>query len=168
MKAEHLAEKAFREYRGHVYRFLLRRTGDPHQAEELTQRVFADAVAALRDRRTCPGSTLAWLYAVAERRFVDEVRRRAVAHAGLRLLSQRDEAPDLIYSRSIARTLCGAISQLPEQQRSVFLLRVMEGRSFGEIAQRVGASEAACKMRLSRALVQIKISLNERGVGPGA
>lgn len=161
-----LAEVAFREYGGHVYRFLLRKTGDHHDAEELTQRVFADAASALSDEDARPDSMLAWLYAVAERRFVDEVRRRTVARAGLQLLARSEEAPDLAHSRDVARALRSAVSRLPSDQRQVVVLKLLEGRSFAEIAIEVGASEAACKMRLSRAIKQIKLYLNHVGLNP--
>jgi DNA-directed RNA polymerase specialized sigma24 family protein len=48
----------------------------------------------------------------------------------------------------------------------VVKMKILEGRPFAEIAERVGATEAACKMRLSRAVVQLKTELNERGLGP--
>ncbi len=44
-----VAERAFRRHYGQVYRYVRRRTGDHHRAEELTQQVFADAAAALRE-----------------------------------------------------------------------------------------------------------------------
>jgi RNA polymerase sigma-70 factor (ECF subfamily) len=161
-----VAAQAFREYRGHVYRFLLRRTGDHHEADELTQRVFVDATAALRDEQTQPQSMLSWLYVVAERRFVDDVRRRVVARRGMRLLVRPEEAHDLAYGRAVAATLRDLISRLPKDQRDVVTMKILEGRPFTEIAQRVGATEAACKMRLSRAVAQLKNELNERGLGP--
>ena len=161
-----IAAQAFRDYRGHVYRFLLRKTGDHHEAEELTQRVFADVVFALRDEQTQPQSMLSWLYAVAERRFVDDVRRRVVARRGMRLLIRREEAHDFGYSRQVAAALRELISQLPKDQREVVTMKILEGRPFAEIAQQVGATEAACKMRLSRAVAQLKSRLNERGLGP--
>ena len=65
------AEAAFRRHYGDVYRYLRRRTGDHHEAEELTQRVFADAAASLDGAET----PLAWLYTVARRRFADQARR---------------------------------------------------------------------------------------------
>jgi RNA polymerase sigma-70 factor (ECF subfamily) len=161
-------EQAFRQYRGHVYRFLLRRTGDHHEAEELTQRVFLDAAAALRSEGAQPRSILAWLYAVAERRFVDDVRRRVVARRGLRLLRPDETAPDLVYSREVAVALRKAIERLPADQRSVMVMKVLEGRPFAEIARELGVSEAACKMRLSRAVAQVKAELNAQGLGPDA
>jgi RNA polymerase sigma-70 factor (ECF subfamily) len=161
-----IAAQAFREYRGHVYRFLLRKTGDHHEAEELTQRVFVDAVGALHNEQAQPQSMLSWLYTVAERRFVDDVRRRVVARRAIHLFVRREEAHDLAYSREVAATLRELISQLPKDQRDVVTMKILEGRPFVEIAQQVGATEAACKMRLSRAVAQLKGELNQRGLGP--
>jgi RNA polymerase sigma-70 factor, ECF subfamily len=160
------AGEAFRDYRGQVYRFLLRRTGDHHDAEELTQRVFLEATIALQGRAVKPASTLAWLYAIAERRFIDEIRRRTVARRGVRQLSPTDEAPDLAYGREVSRALRDAMTRLPEDQRRVVILKLLHGMRFAEIADELGISEAACKMRLSRAVAQIKQELGEQGLAP--
>src|SRR4029078_5695446 len=72
----HPAEDAYRRYRTRIYRYLLGRTGSHHDAEDLTQRVFVDALTALSSADTTPESVLHWLYAVAQRRLVDEYRRR--------------------------------------------------------------------------------------------
>lgn len=162
-----VVEEAFRTYRGHVYRFLLRKTGDPGEAEELTQRVFVDAASALGKEAPPPDSLLAWLYAIAERRYVDDVRRRIVARRGLRLLRRTEEAPDLTYSQQITDALREAIGRLPEGQQRVVVMKVLEGRPFAEIAAKLGITEAACKMRLSRAIAQVKEELQAKGVGPG-
>jgi len=163
---EAAVEHAFRAYRGHVYRFLLRKTGDPHEAEELTQRVFVDMATALSREAPSPDSLLSWLYAIAERRYVDDVRRRIAARRALRLLRRSEEAPDLTYSQQIAEALREAVGRLPEGQRRVVVLKVLEGRPFAEIAAKLGITEAACKMRLSRAIAQIKEELHAKGVGP--
>lgn len=162
------ADEVFRAYRGQIYRFLLRKTGDHHDAEELTQRVFVDAAVALGEREAAPNSPLGWLYSIAERRFIDDVRRRTVARRALRLLGAPEEAPNLAYGREIAVALRAAIGNLPEPQRRVVVLKILEGRSFAEIAQELGTTEAACKMRLSRAIAQIKVELERKGLAPGA
>jgi RNA polymerase sigma-70 factor, ECF subfamily len=158
------AETAYRSHRDQIYWFFLRRTGDHHEAEELTQRVFADATAAFKRSDFEPASMLSWLLVVAERRLLDDVRRRITARRGLRLLSHAEEAPDTVHSRQIAIALRESIRRLPEGQRHVVVMKVMEGRPFAEIAAKLGTSEAACKMRMSRAISQIKEDLTREGV----
>lgn len=160
-----LVAEAYRRHSGQIFRYLLRRTGSVEEAEDLTQRVFADAAAALDTKQ--PDSVLAWLYAVAERRFIDEARRRR--REGRRV----DPAPDreatgvgLVYQRETARALREEIRDLPSDQRTVVVMKLLQGRSFAEIARAVGASEDACKMRFSRALRRLRDRLGERGVGP--
>ena len=151
------AEAAFRRHYGDVYRYLRRRTRDHHAAEELTQRVFADAAASLDGAET----PLAWLYTVARRRFADEARRagRTVELADLPA-AERDHGP------ATARALRAALAQLPDAERTVILAKLLEGRPFAEIAHRVGASEAACKMRFVRGLRRLRTLLEQEGIEP--
>jgi RNA polymerase sigma-70 factor (ECF subfamily) len=148
------AEQAFVRYRTDVYRFLLRRTRNHCDAEELTQQVFADAAAAL-SRSEPPQSMRGWLYAVAERRLIDELRRRkrAATFADAATADLGDTGGDTMQA------LEDAVDGLPDLQRRVVVMRIVEGRTYGEIAQALDCNEAACKMRLSRALRQLRDEL---------
>jgi RNA polymerase sigma-70 factor (ECF subfamily) len=148
-------EQAFVRYRMDVYRFLLRRTRNHCDAEELTQQVFADATSAL-SRSDPPRSMRAWLYAVAERRLIDELRRRkrAATLAGL-------VTPDPGYTGAdTMQALEDAVDRLPDLQRRVLVMRIVEGLTYREIAQALDCNEAACKMRLSRALRRLRDELD--------
>jgi RNA polymerase sigma-70 factor (ECF subfamily) len=153
----------FIQYQSHIYRFLLRRTGNHHDAEELTQRVFADAAEALSGRTAPPRSILAWLYTVAERRFIDEIRRRESARRGISSLEPAPP-PDQIYSREVAAALRESIAALPEGQQIIVVRKVLQGRSFSDIAEELGISVDACKMRLSRAVASIRVDLARKGL----
>lgn len=160
-------EASYREHRDSIRRYLLRRTRDHHEAEELTQRVFVDAAKALSNPACEPESMLAWLYAIADRRLVDELRRRARASSHVRRLSSSSVSPDALeYGGDLVGAIRGAVSNLPPDQRKVVVMKVFEGRSFAEIASVSGASEAACKMRFSRAIRQVRASLDDQGHAP--
>jgi RNA polymerase sigma-70 factor (ECF subfamily) len=154
---------AFAEYQSHIYRFLLRRTGNHHDAEELTQRVFADAAETLGGRAAPPRSMLPWLYTVAERRFIDENRRRESARRGISSL-ELPPAPNQLYGREVAAALREAIRALPEGQQIVVVRKVLQGRSFVDIAQELGITVDACKMRLSRAVARIRVEFETQGL----
>jgi RNA polymerase sigma-70 factor, ECF subfamily len=157
---EELAGQAFRRHYRQVYGFVRRRASSDAQAEDITGDVFADAAAAL-DGFT-PGATpvLAWLYTVARRRLADEARRRS------RVVSLSASEPTAEYGPDVAAALNRAIAALPAAQRTVVVLKLIEGRGFREIAERVDATEAACKMRFSRGLESLRDQLEEEGVGP--
>jgi RNA polymerase sigma-70 factor (ECF subfamily) len=157
-----VAEGAFRRHYGHVYRYLRRRVDDPEQAADLTQEVFAAAAAALPAGTEEPPA-LAWLYTVAKRRFADAARRRGIRErfsAGFPLAG----APE--YGPSVATALTEALGRLPSGQRSVVVLRLIRGLSFGEIGLELGLTEDAAKMRFSRALRELRADLTERGIEP--
>jgi RNA polymerase sigma-70 factor, ECF subfamily len=154
------SEGAFRRHYVEIYRYVRRRTRDPHQAEELTQQVFADAAASLR----CDGRPpIAWLYAVAKRRFADAARqeiRRGVQVAEVPGESVQD------YGPSVAASLRVAFRRLPASQRDVVVLKLLRGVSFAEIADLLETTEEAARMRFSRALRSVRADLEKEGVTP--
>jgi len=149
-------DRAFRAHYGQVYRYLRRRTHDSDRAEDLAQQVFADAAATLPDFGPDAPSPLAWLYAVAQRRFADEARRRA-----------RDPvttAEPVAYPEELTGTLVAAFGRLPEEQRTVLALKLIRGARFSEIAATLGIGEGAAKMRFARALAALREELEREGV----
>lgn len=163
-EADDLAADAFRRHRRQVYRYLLRRTGHEADAEDLTQRVFTDAAVALRAGNR-PDSLLAWLYAVAERRFIDYVRHLKV-RPETPFVDNLADTRDLDYDNAVVEALSAAMESVPEEQRQVIVMKLFEGRPFAEIAASMGTSEGAAKMRFSRGLARLREELRERGVEP--
>jgi RNA polymerase sigma-70 factor (ECF subfamily) len=137
-----------------------KRSATDADAEDIAADVFAAAAGALDRFR--PGATpvLAWLYTVARRRLADEARRRARTP---RLLAAHGS---LEYGPDVAAALRRAITSVPDGQRRVVVWKLIEGRSFSEIAERLQISEGACKMRASRALERLREQLEREGVEP--
>jgi RNA polymerase sigma-70 factor (ECF subfamily) len=161
------AEEAYSIHHIAIFRFLLAKTGDQDRAEELTQRVFTDAVAAFARPETRPTSSGAWLHAVAERRFVDDLRYRRRTRRAEELAARRDAVdPHEALGPSAGGALYAAISALPPCSRQIVLLRLVEGQAYAEIAAELSLSEGACKMRFARALRRIRVSLEGAGVTP--
>lgn len=164
-----VSEVAYRRYAGHVHRYLLRRTGNHSDAEELTQRVFVDAVQSLDRRSEQPHSLLAWLYVLADRRFVDEIRRREQRNRPYDVGGMTGESRTIesqADDRAFVSSLRRSIRRLPREQRDVIVMKVIEGRGFAEIAVATGVSEDACKMRLSRGLRRVRDDLRRDGFAP--
>jgi RNA polymerase sigma-70 factor, ECF subfamily len=163
---EGVAEYAFRHHQTEIYRYLRRRTGNSDQAEELTQQVFADAAITLSRMDAGPGSVLGLLYTIARRRFADEARRNGQHGDRVPLEDVGDELPAPEYGSELAHAIREAIAQLPDEQRRVICLKLIEGCSFAEIASLVGVSEAAAKMRFQRGLAAVRRELERRGIQP--
>jgi RNA polymerase sigma factor (sigma-70 family) len=156
-----VAERAFRRHYGQIYRYVRRRTGDHHRAEELAQQVFAEAAASLREDAGSP--ELAWLYTVAKRRFADEARRSA---RSLDTPFTVVPAEAREYGVDVASALRAGLAVLPEGQNDVVVLKLLRGLRFAEIGRVLGISEDAAKMRFVRALEALRTELAERGVEP--
>ena len=127
------SEEAFRRHYDHVFRFVRRRTPDEHQAEELTQAVFADAARGLESFK--PGATpvLAWLYTVAQRRLADRSRgltrdrRLQDAAAGHAMA-----APDVDYGADVAGALRSGLERLPRHSAGRRVEAPERTRVFGD------------------------------------
>ncbi len=156
------ASEAFERHYASVYRFVRRHGSDQDDAEDLTQDVFAAAVAALGDARVESPPPLAWLYTVAQRRLIDAGRRRRTAES----VTQEPATADPVYGPQVAQALARAVGELPEAQRQVVVAKLWEGRTLAEIAERLGTSEAACKMRFARGLARLRDDLRKEGLEP--
>jgi len=161
-------EFAISSYRRHydsVYRFVRRRAANAQEAEDLTQDVFEAVLAAFADQRLVGEPSLPWLYTVAERRLIGMWRRSRTTES-----FDPDDTPTPpsaeSYGSRVSETLLVGLSGLPKGQREVVVLKLFQGRAFAEIASRLGISEEACRMRLSRGLATLRDHLEAEGVGP--
>ncbi|HEY3922054.1 MAG TPA: RNA polymerase sigma factor [Gaiellaceae bacterium] len=162
-QSESVLARRYRE----VYRFVRRQTVSARDAEDLTQEVFAEAARALGPLSVEAPPTLAWLYTVARRRLIDATRRdrRRAGRSAETVLELVPSAPSE-YGPTVARVLVEAIAALPDPQREVVVRKVLQGQTFAEIATRLNATEAACKMRFARGLEAVRAELTRKGVEP--
>ena len=159
------SDPVMRRHYKEILGFVRRRAGTSVDAEDITQEVFASAAEQLSRSAGSAPPTLGWLYTVARRRLVDEARqRRRPETVSLELVREPEAEAD--YGDSVARAFDSALSRLTEGQRVVVLLRLLEGRSFAEIAKRVAATEEACRMRFMRGLEQLRTELEREGITP--
>ena len=127
-------------YADNVYGYVCSIVRDEHEAEDVTQGIFAKLLTALEryEPRSVPFS--AWILRIAHNAAIDHMRaRRAVPCEEVR--SVDDEDFDL--SRERARDLHTALDKLPPEQRDVIVMRFVLGLSPREIADRIGRSEDA-------------------------
>lgn len=152
-------ERLYERWERRVYGFCLRYLGDRDLAADAFQETFRRLVEG-RDRYEPRGRFAAWLFTLARRASVELLRARsdreetpleeagsgAVAgHAAVGAASPEKEALD----RSEIGRLLG---RLPPAQREALLLAKGYGFAYAEIAAMVGATEAAVKQRVYRAL----------------
>jgi RNA polymerase sigma factor (sigma-70 family) len=150
---QRISEVVKRE-RSRLHNFIRRRVPDPRDAEDILQEVFYELVEANRLLMPIEHVT-GWLFRVARNRIADLFRKKkpesftdvAVADDEeelLRLedlLPSTDAGPDALYARSVLlEELKFALSELPAEQREVFVAHDLEGRTFKEMAAESGVS----------------------------
>ena len=140
----------FSRYAPRLLGLFRRSTGDQALAQDLVQQTFLHIHRARRDFRR-GAKVRPWFFAIAM-----NVRREHFRRAGRRPETPLDPArhqpsqpPDA--STATERAVRRALARLPEAQREVVLLHYYEGLSMHEVAQAVGASRAAVKVRAHRA-----------------
>ncbi len=150
-------EQAVRRERGRLFNFILRRVRSREDAEDILQDVFYQLVTSYSVTQPIEKLT-SWLFTVARNKIIDLYRKRrpavsmtqsvvnldASGETGIPLnlediLFDPSETPDQAYARSVVWTeLADALDDLPENQRQVFVMHELEGRSFKEIAELTG------------------------------
>ena len=125
------AGELFERYHGAVYRRCLVLLRDPEDAAEAVQEVFERAISGL-GRFRLKSAPLTWLYAIATRHCLQQLRNRSAHTLKEALLAARDEAPaqDLAARADLARTLAG----LSHDDQELFAYAFRDGHSQEEIA----------------------------------
>jgi RNA polymerase sigma-70 factor (ECF subfamily) len=153
----------YMRYERDVFRYVRSIVRDEHDAEDVTQNVFAKLLSAIvtYEEREVPFS--AWILRIARNAALDWLRqRRATPYEDVR-------GPDARYDDSAERSvasLCEALTALPEEQRHVVLLRHMVGLTPGEIAGRLGKTEGSIHGLHHRARATLKEALLRLEAGP--
>ncbi len=127
-------------YADDVYGYVNSIVRDPHDAEDITQTMFAKLMHSIvrYEERDVPFS--AWILRVARNAALDHIRaRRQIPVEEVRATEERDDQIGFERSQSL-RT---ALDQLPEEQREVLVLRHIGGLSPTEIADTLGKTEGA-------------------------
>jgi RNA polymerase sigma factor (sigma-70 family) len=148
-----------------VYSAALRKTGNPHAAEEITQAVFiilARKAGRILDKTILPG----WLYQTARLTASSYLRRetRRVRREQEAFMQSTLTEPELATWEQLAPLLEDAMGQLCDKDRTAVVLRFFGGKSFAEVATAAGVSENAAKKRVGYALEKLNRYFSKRGV----
>jgi RNA polymerase sigma-70 factor (ECF subfamily) len=137
---------------------------DPHEAEDVTQQVFAKLIGAIGKYEEREVPFLAWILRVARNMAVDHLRRsRAVPVEEVR---GSEPARDGHARAERMRDLQEALAELPPEQREVLVLRHFAGLTPGEIATRTNRSESSIHGLHHRGRRTLTAELQSRGAAP--
>lgn len=157
-------ESLFRQYQGEAYRWIARIVRDPAAAEDLTVETFWRVHRAHASFHV-DGNFGAWLRRIATNVALDHLRR---ARPTLELLEEvpAENKPDAVVQQEVRTKILRAFAELPPKLRIVVQLGLVEHESYKEIAESLGVSIAAVKLRMFRGTRLLRKKLEKQGVRP--
>jgi len=157
----------YERYSDPVFGYFRRRTADEDTALELTAETFSRAwVSRERFEDRYEGSAAPWLFGIARNVLLMSVRRGAVerrAAARLGVLERLDlpgepAAPEPRWSEGADELL----DSLPLSQREALRLRIVDERDYDEVAEALGTTRSAARVRVHRGLAALRERLSGR------
>ncbi len=159
----------YERYAERIYNYVYYRTGNVHDAEDLTARVFQRAMNHIQNYidRGIPFS--AWLYRIAHNLVAnwhrDRSRKQEIPLDDLPALTAKAEHPEtsLVHNED-KEALLRIIRRLPPDRQHLLILKFVENLSNAEIGQIMGRSEGAIKSLYHRTLLALRNEIGENNL----
>jgi RNA polymerase sigma-70 factor, ECF subfamily len=161
----------YERYMKKIYNYVYYRTGNHHDAEDLTARVFFRAMAHIENYTERGVPFQAWLYRIAHNLVAnwhrDKGRRKIIPLDEFVASSLRSEAPESQTEQEEERQqLLAAIRRLPEERQQLLLLKFIDRLSNAEIGGIMHRTEGAIKSLYHRTLIALRDDLQIQAIQP--
>jgi RNA polymerase sigma factor (sigma-70 family) len=155
-------------YEASVVGYFMRSTADPELAADLTAEVFAAALAAASRYRPVAPTAAGWLFTIAHNALMTSLRRGRVQSKARRRVGIRetiaftsDELERVEASADRDDWVIELMERLPAEQREAIRSRVVDERSYSDIATELKTSELVIRKRVSRGLSTLRKQVEE-------
>ena len=143
-------------------RYLIYRSGDQDLSKDIAQNVFMKVWT--KKIEIASGNIKSLLFKMATDEFISHIRKKKVEKEytesiDLKLIREPDNNDDLLEKKVLFQK---ALNQLPEKQKTAFLMNKMQGLTYKEIAEILNLSQKAIEKRIGLALKALKQNLNQR------
>jgi RNA polymerase sigma-70 factor (ECF subfamily) len=159
--AHAFVEALFAKHHTEIYAYLVRMLRDSELAADLTQDAFVKAYRAY-DSLEKDENARAWLYQIAHRVALDELRRRKIIRMIPWSGEARGAAPSaerIAMDLRLSGPLERALARIPERQRAALLLAELHDLTGLELAAAMGVSHVAARAILTRARESLRRAL---------
>jgi RNA polymerase sigma factor (sigma-70 family) len=151
-------ETLVRQFQGDIYSWIVRIVRDPGVAEDLTVETLWRIHQGHRQFRP-DGNFAAWARRIATNLAIDHLRRKRMEQ---RLLADPAGAPppDHLLQQETREKIQQAFRRLPATLQVAAMLALVEEQPYDEIADALGTSVGAVKLRVFRAVRMLRKQLN--------
>ena len=151
----------YEQYVERIFNYVYYRTGNVHDAEDLTARVFYRAMHHIQNYRDRGVPFSAWLYRIAHNLVAnwhrDRSRRQEIPLDDTPTIHYKGDPPELTLMLTEEReALLKLIRRLPPERQHLLILKFVEQLSNTEIGQIMGRSEGAVKSLYHRTLLALR------------
>jgi RNA polymerase sigma factor (sigma-70 family) len=149
----------FERYHVRMYRFFLRLTLDKSASEDLTQNLFYRILKYRQSYQQGEGHFKSWIYQMARNIHYDFCKGKDKAtkkNQSLQLVENYFSMPETTGHDADIDKLYLALNRLAPEQREMIVLSRFQGLKYQEIAELTSVSVPAIKVRIHRALKELK------------
>jgi RNA polymerase sigma-70 factor (ECF subfamily) len=147
-------------YLPRVYRYVLSRTGDVAEAEDLTEDVFLRMLGAIADYKRTSVPFSAWLFRIARNHLISYYRKNGLRknHGTLdeTVPDTKHDPASIVEAQFMLGEVAEAVQKLPDAQRDVIALRFAVGLSIAETAQVLGKRQGNVKALQHKAVSRLQ------------
>ena len=159
----------YERYIDRIFNYVYYRTGNLHDAEDLTARVFQRAMNHIRNYTDRGVPFSAWLYRIAHNLVAnwhrDRSRRQEIPINDVPVLPSKGDHPERNLVRSQEEeALLKLIRRLPGERQNLLILKFVENMSNAEIGAIMGRSEGAVKSLYHRTLLSLRDQLGDQQI----
>jgi RNA polymerase sigma-70 factor (ECF subfamily) len=151
----------YERYVSRIYSYIYYRTGNQHDAEDLTARVFFRAMRHIENYTDRGLPLSAWLYRIAHNLVAnwhrDNSRRNEIPLEEIILVRHSGDLPEVVLIENEEKeNLLNVIHRLPAERQQLIILKFVEHLSNAEVGQVMGRSEGAVKSLYHRTLLSLR------------
>ena len=151
--------KLYTEYRDRVLSYIRARVSNREDAEDLCQNVFEKAFRSADRYDAGKSSSGTWLYAITRNVVIDYWRRAHPTEELPEELSDESKVDDELIREETLEELAAALEKLPDELTDIIVLRYYDRLPLTEIAEALGLSYGAVKLRHQKALMLLRTAM---------
>ena len=154
-------EKIYTAFHGKVMGYLCARINRRADAEDLCSEVFEKIFNRFDQYDKTKSSISTWVFTITRNTLIDHYRRSKPQEELDENLSDDSEIDENLLQNESLEELAAALRRMPEELRDLIILRYYDNRPLTEVAEMMGMSYGAVKLRHQKALGMLRKALAE-------
>ncbi|MBR0387419.1 MAG: RNA polymerase sigma factor [Clostridia bacterium] len=149
-------ERIYATYSGKVMGYLRARIHNTAEAEDICSEVFEKVMRKIDDYDQTKAAVGTWIFSITRNTLIDHYRKKRPTEELDENLKDDTELDESLLTNETLSELAAALKRLPEQLRDIVVLRYYDGKPLTEIAEMMGLSYGAVKLRHQNALMLLR------------